>query len=270
MCQPSKLALYLVTVLIAQFSAAAEDHVTSYAPEEPLFINQPSPVGLKESDLRDLPITDPKLRVAYCFLMRAANGRPEIVDDRIKEFVAILNDLKRRGDSATPLLLDMMEKNHNTRLEDSIPTAVAQIPTIKLAPYLDYLRRMFRTRLGEISATANEIALELFFNFGTRDDVILVLESAKKRPFLAPSVKRVIDSQNRELPERVRIKVSDLGPALTSIFPTQARDGESTPTKPKQTKTSAQQPDSTVWLPVATMIVAATGLLWLMLKCRTK
>ena len=142
MFQLSNYLLLFALLVAARLSVLAEDQVVSYAPEEPLFVNQEYPTGLKADDLKTLSLDDPKLRIAYAFLIRAAMGGPKIVDDRTPEMVVALNDLKRRGDNSTPLLLDIIEKNQNTRYENLIPLVVSRIGTIKMEPYLQYLRQM--------------------------------------------------------------------------------------------------------------------------------
>ena len=198
----SKLLILLVLLTAAWFTAQAEDQVLPYAPEEPLFVNQSYPMGLKEQDLKDMAISDPQLRIAYAFLIRAAMGGPKIVDERTPEMVATLNDLKRRGDSATPLMLDIMAKNHNTRHEHLIPHIISRVGAIKMVPYLDYLRQMIRTRPDEISAAANKVTAELFLEHGTPEDVKMMQDLAKKRPFLAPSLERAFDLQRYKNPDR--------------------------------------------------------------------
>src|SRR5690606_28639721 len=109
----------------------------------------------------------------------------------------------RRGDSTTPVWLDIMEKNPNTSLERFIPRMIARIGTIKMEPYVDYLRTMFRTRRPEeIRGYACEQALAIFFVYGTSEDVQLVQELAKKRPFLAPFVQMAFEREQRRTAPR--------------------------------------------------------------------
>jgi hypothetical protein len=266
MSQHNNHWLTLFFVLCTQITLQAEDQVISYAREEPLFVNQAFPTGLKEEDLGRMQLSDPKLRIAYAFLVRAAMGGPKIVDGRTPEMVAALNDLTRRGDSATPLLLDIMAKNHNTRYEHLIPLIVARIGSIKMAPYLDYLREMIRTRPDEISAAANEVTADLFFTYGTADDVKMMQDLAKKRPFLAPSLERAFDLQRYKNPDRS--KPAQTTPELKPLQFFQPTPKTKAP-EAKPTSTPNQEPtSSTPWSIVFVLIVAAIGLLWLLLKRR--
>ncbi len=232
-----------------------------YAPEEPRLRDRSFPTGITEDDLKALPLDDLKLRVSYVYLMQAGDPRFLL---KTSEMTPILNDLKRRGDEATPLLIDIMEKNHNTSLEYLIPLVISKVGTLKMEPYLEYLRRMITSRPDEINATLNEVALKIFLEHGTEDDVEMVQDLARKRPFLAPSVERAFEF------ERWRTPVSD-DPATVSGSPSVAQPPtpkQAPETKPAPTVRSDEQTSSTSWPVVAVSILAAVGLLWLLLKGR--
>jgi hypothetical protein len=263
----------LSCLLFAHFLVLAEDQVIGYAPEEPLFVNQPYPRGLKEEELRSMLLTDPKLRIAYAFLVRSALGGSKIVDGRTPEMVAALNDLKRRGDSATPLLLDIMAKNHNTLYEHMIPLIISRIGTIKMEPYVNYLREMIKTRPDEISASANEAALTIFIEHGTEEDVKLVQDLAKKRPFLAPSVERSFQLQRWKHPAPSKplgsITATSPSPVMQTQTAKKAPETKPSSTTPLSSITPSTEPaSSTPWAVAAVSIVAGIGLLWLLLKKR--
>ena len=268
MFHSSSRSLSLFAVLSLCALVQAEDQLGSYKLEEPSLLNLEYPTGLIEEDLRNLPLTAPKLRIAYVFLIRAAMGGPKIVDDRTPEMVASLNDLKRRGDTATPLMLDIMEKNHNTSLERLIPLVIDRVGTIQMAPYVDYLRQMVKDRPDEISAAANEAALTIFLEHGTQEDVKMVQDLAKKRPFLAPSVERAFEFQRWKSPAPSRPAAPTITPASSPVVLPQA--SKLTPvTKTISSSTPSQEPtSSTSWSVVAVLIIAVIGLLWLVLKNR--
>ena len=268
MFHSSSRSLSLFAVLSLCALVQAEDQLGSYKLEEPSLLNLEYPTGLIEEDLRNLPLTAPKLRIAYVFLIRAAMGGPKIVDDRTPEMVASLNDLKRRGDTATPLMLDIMGKNHNTSLERLIPLVIDRVGTIQMAPYVDYLRQMVKDRPDEISAAANEAALTIFLEHGTQEDVKMVQDLAKKRPFLAPSVERAFKFQRWKSPAPSRPAAPTITPASSPVVLPQA--SKLTPvTKTISSSTPSQEPtSSTSWSVVAVLIIAVIGLLWLVLKNR--
>jgi hypothetical protein len=268
MSQLSKLLLLLSLIIAAPpFTVYAEDQVLPYVYDEPLLINQSYPIGLKEEDLRNMTLADPKLRIAYVFLIRTARSGPKITDERTPEMVAVLADLKRRSDSATPLLLDIMAKNHNTQYEHLIPLIISRIGTIKIGPYLDYLREMVRTRPDEISAASNEVTAELFLEHGTPEDVKMLQDLAKRRPFLAPSLERAFDLQRYKNPDRSNTTQTTPTPKpLPVVQPTAQK--KVTKAQPTASRPNEEPTSSTLWSVVAVLIVAAIGLLWLFLKGR--
>jgi hypothetical protein len=267
MFRPSNRLLPLVLLISARFTVCAEDQVLPYAPEELFLINRQYPTGLKEDDLRNLTLSDPKLRIAYAFLIGAARGGPKIVDERTPEMLATLNDLKRRGDSATPLMLDIMEKNHNTSLEDLIPLIISRIGTIKMEPYLQYLRQMVKTRPDEISAAANEVAGKLFLEHGTPEDAKMMQDLAKKRPFLATSLERAHDYQRRKHPDRSNAtETTKSATAATLPMPQPPAPKKAAEAKPSTA--SEESTSSTPWFVWTVLIMAACGLLWLLVEKR--
>jgi len=265
----NNLTPFLVFFFITDIALLAEDHVIGYAPSEPLFVNQDYPTGLKEEDLRDLPLSDPKLRIAYAFLVRAARSGLKIVDESTPEMVVALSDLKRRGDSATPLLLDIMAKNHNTRYEDLIPLLVSRIGTIKMEPYLEYFRQMVKTRSEEMSASANEAAATVFLEHGTAGDAKMLEELATKRPFLAPSLERAFEFQRWKRPDARKSADATVRPVALPIVnqqsPKKAPEFKPAPTTPDEKPTS-----SIPWSIIIVFVVAASGLVSLLLKNKRK
>lgn len=256
--------ILLSLMLQGQVLGAVGDHPIGYAPEEPFLIQNPFPSGITEGDLGGLSLDDPKLRVAYAALFRApltlvvSNYCPP-------ELSAVLKDLRKRADAATPLLLDIMNKNHNTNFEYAILQAVDEIGTIQAEPYVEYLRRMVRDRPDEICATTNEVTAKFFFDHGTADDVKMMQELAKKRPFLAPSLERAFDLQRLKHPDRSKTT----GTASSTMLPPmmQLSVTEKAPeAKPTTSVASDEPPSTTPWSVI--LVVAASGVLWWLLKRR--
>ena len=268
---PRNFRFLLALLLLIQCSAFSEDRSGGTDPLEPQFNSPESyPRELKEADLRDLPLSDPKLRVAYFWLIKTAIGWRISDDKNFPETTEILKDVRRRGDSATPLWLDMMEKNHGAWLKYSIPYNIELIGTINMEPYVDYLRKMIQTRPDEISEGACGTALGIFFEHGTEKDVEMVQKLAKKRPFLASCVESAFErEQRRRLPPLTKAPES---------IPTPTTDQTSSPPAPE--KAPMAKPDPTAlaedsspsmpWLAVKVMgIAAALGLLWFLIKRRS-
>lgn len=174
---------------------APGDQASGYAPREPALSSLQYPDWVTESLLDSLPLDDPKLRLAYAILSLnfrgAVSERPQIR--------AIRKDLQRRGDAVTPLLLDIMDKNRNTNLEHLIPE-VAHLMGFKAEPYLNYFRRMIRTRPMEVNGSAFEMVTDFFFDYGTSEDVQMMKELAARRPYLVPSLQTSYEHQSRKVP----------------------------------------------------------------------
>lgn len=175
------------------------DQVSGYAPLEPILENLAYRAVLTSAELESLSLNDLKLRVAYVWLLGGSGG-PRMANRSSSVLHATLNDLKRRGDSATPLLLDIMDKNRNTNLEHLIPLSIAENGTIKIEPYLVYLRGMIRTRPDEINGSAFEAATNIFFDHGTPEDIQMMKNLATRRPYLAESLEAALQHQKYKIP----------------------------------------------------------------------
>lgn len=266
---PHNFRFFLALLLLIPCSAFSEDRANGTDPLEPHLDTPHSyPRGLKEADLRDLPLSDPKLRVAYYWLNKSVNSTGRIIEEKVfPEMTEVMKDVRRRGDSATPLWLDMMGKNHRASMEYSIPHLLAQLGILNMEPYVDYLRNMIRTRPGEISEGACKTALGIFFEHGTEKDVKMVQELAEKRPFLASCVESAFEREQRrrlppptKAPEAITTPTSDETAAAPAKVPT---------AKPVPAALGEDSSPSTPWLVAKVISVAAVlGLLWLLIKRR--
>ena len=191
----NKLIVLVFILLSVHTEAAPRDEPDGYAPLEPALVNVRYPRGTTEAELESLSLDDPKLRIAYVALANV--GALKAANNPLPHMRAALNDLRRRGDAATPLLLDIMDKNQNTSYEHAIPDVAKAVGTIKMGPYVDYFRRMIQTRPMEINASAFESATELFFVYGTTEDLDLVKKLAVRRPYLADALERTLELMNR-------------------------------------------------------------------------
>ncbi len=275
MLQPPKLPLLLafLPLLLAflhitRCFALAEDRPFGTDPLEPQFRTPETyPRDITEDQLRDLPLSDPKLRIAYAWLIKGAHGGHEITDARFPALVEVLKDVKRRGNTATPLWLDIMSNNHGSHLEYMIPHVLERVETIEMEPYVDYFRKMLQTRGDTINALACSVALSIFFEYGTKEDVQMVQELAKRRPFLAPSVEEAFETeQRRNAPLRTKPSGLETTPA-----PDQSAEPQSPklapPTPPVPSMPTEGPASSNTWFAVtAGFIVSALGLFWFLLN----
>lgn len=263
-----KTSFRVALLFIFTFAAIAEDRHTGIGRMEPLFkVPESFPKGITEDQLKDLPLSDPKLRIAYFWLIRGARGSNEITDVRHPEVVAALRDVKKRGDSTTPLWLDIMVKNQDTALEFRIPILIGDIGTIKMGPYVDYFRKVLQTRGDSINGTLFGVALDTFFQYGNKEDVQVALDLAKKRPFLADYVQSALDTEQMRNPgPRTKPPISETSPS-----PAQTGDPRAPELASATNNAGSSHPEDTAtttpWLETAAgLIVAALGLFWFLLK----
>ena len=265
-----KLFFLVAFLMVSPFTGAQEDRAVGTDPLEPLFKTPENyPRNATEADLKHLELTDPKLRVAYFWLIKSSNAGSQITDKRTPELMEILKDIRRRGDSATPLWLDMMGKNPGSNLEWHIPHVIMRVGTIKMEPYVDYLRKMLQARPDKISGTACEVALSIFFEHGTREDVEMVRELAKKRPFLAPYVESAVAREQRRTAAPITTPaIPENSPQGAPAEKPQVPDSRLN-TKPKET---THGPESGSKLPgtvtAVSLGIAAICLFWVWRKGR--
>ena len=259
--------LLLALLFLVPFVASAKGGVTAKGQGEPL-IAEKYPSGLTENDLKDLSLTDPSLRVAYIWLMRSANPEGPIVDESQPAMVAILNDLRRRGDSATPMLLDILKKSHDSIYQDYMPGIIARVGTIKMDPYVEYLRKVIQDRPEGISPTFAGDALGIFFVYGTKEDVKMVEVLTKNGTGMAAAIKTAFEREQRRNMSPTKSANLPTTPALIPDVEPEAP--ENAPwTNPAPTKRS-EGTSTTPWSVVTVVaIAAALGLLWLLSKRRS-
>lgn len=270
MLKPHNFSPMAALLLLIPCPVFAEDYHTGVGRLEPQFkIPEGPPREITEDQLRDLPLSDPKLRVAYFWLIRGAMGSNEVTDVRHPAVLAALRDVKKRGDATTPLWLDIMAKNQDTSLEYRIPILIGQVGTIKMGPYVDYFRKMIQSRGDTVNGTLFGVAIDTFYEYGNSMDVQLALELAKKRPFLGDYVQTALDNERRRKTSP-RTTPSSTGP---SPEPAQARDSkvsEKAPTTNPVVSKHPQEPaSSATWLvTTAVLIAAGISLFWFLLKKR--
>ena len=232
------------------------------------------PRAITETELRGFELSDPKLRVAYYWVIKASKGGPEIVDNEISGLVEVVKDIRRRGDATTPLWLDIMANNKDTRFEYRIPMIIEMFGTINMKPYVDYFREMVKTRWETINGGAFSVALETFYNHGTKDDVQMVMEIVKKRPFLAPCIASATEAEERKqrslakklMPETTLAPIHALEPKAPEIA------ASTKPASPLGTQAEQQQKQpASSHIPLIVMAILSTvvlGLFWFFLKKR--
>ena len=269
MSRHRKRAVLATFLLIFPCAGSAEDRTGGTDPLEAQFNNHESyPRHITENQLGDMSLSDPKLRIAYYWLIKA--GVYDLMDNRYPPVTEVLKDVKRRGDSATPLWLDIMASNQDSALEYRIPLIIGEVGSINMAPYVDYLRKMIQTRWETISGGACRVALDTLFQYGNMEDVHLALDLAKKRPFLADYVQYAFDTEERRK-AGLRTKPSS---SKTSPAPAQTGDPRAPELAPATNHAASSHPEepisTTLWLVTAAgLIFVALGVFWFLRKGQT-
>jgi hypothetical protein len=174
-------------------------------------------------------------------------------------------DLIRRGDAATPILLALAQELAETPFESSLLGIIDTLQSVQLEPFLEYSRNLLRTRPKSSQIV---IAAGLLGRHGTDQDLLLLEQVAAARPYFAQTIRKEAKALKAHLEgeeDRAGSPATKLNPPPTpqSSLPKKAPDA--TPVAPSEEPTS-----STPWRVIVVLIVAASGLLWLVLKRRTK
>lgn len=256
-CAAAHAQLFKDVVNIENY-AEGPDHPAGYAAEERLFLGASIPSGITEGDIAKLPLDDPKLRIIYRNLVLSGF---RILKPTQPELRAALSDLRRRGDAATPLFLDIMAKNHNTDLEHFIPLIINMIGGFKMEPYVKYFREMLQKRPQEINASANETITKLFLDYGTPDDLELMKQLATKRPYLLPSLQRAMEAKgvkplDAQRSRNVEPKIISQGAPATASLPLSSATTATTERSIPQYRS--------IWF--AAVVASTIGALWWRLR----
>jgi hypothetical protein len=133
---------------------------------------------LKEEDFAKMSLDDPLLKyVCADIFTRSSLGRVGKMD---AQQVMVLADLRRRGESASPMLLKVIEENQETPIESCILGLIDELGTVRLDPFLEYARKLVRERPNSDVVAAAAILLA---KQGTKEDITLLEGLLEQRPF---------------------------------------------------------------------------------------
>lgn len=227
--------------------------------------------NLTSEQFAKLSIDDPLLRLAYADLiaselMLQIYTRSQTINYSAYPawHVAALEDMKKRGDAVTPVLLDIATKNPNSGFETGV---LCNAPYVikNVNPYLEYARDVLQTRTMEMNSSVAGSVAELLVRRGTPDDVERLRSLIKTRPYLTATIEGQL--RHAAVFQAAKDAASDakktITPSLELPAPKKATAATPTALTPSEEPTS-----STPWSVIVILIVAATGLLWLLVKKR--
>ena len=263
--------VFIVACTIAALASAAgsektKDHGLPYRPisAELRGGDRNELDGLDESAFARLSLDDVLLKRAYHRVFQSGvGGKFQNLEPGIS---AALADMRRRGDTVTPMVLKLMDENHETGIETSVLVMIPEVGSIQLGPYLDYARKVLRERTQTMSGSLAGCAAMLLASHGTKEDAELLMWVMEVRPYVAPPVTNHLDSLN------LRLGLPKTSPRRTPKD--HATTGGATSGNPQGTagKTSGLadvvQQAATHWLFWVLPVLGAAGLLSLVIKKR--
>jgi hypothetical protein len=219
--------------------------------------------GLSAEKLAKMSFDDPLLRYAYFNIFSRNIREPDTLDS---EEAVVLEDMRRRGDSITPLLLELARQNQETIYEQSLLYYIFEIGNLNLDPYLEYARTLLRERTQSMNSNLAEAASLLLANHGTKEDLDILEHVIAERPYVV-----------RGVSEKVKIFKERLGRATQATRP-MLRDKPSASVvaadsaaaraeKQSVANTSGNASTGSLMIWVIAGIVIS-GLVWLLLKMR--
>jgi hypothetical protein len=214
--------------------------------------------GITAESLAKMSFEDPLLRHAYIdvFLRYMIDSNtPE------REETVVLEDMRSRGNSITPLLLELARENQDSIFESALLDQIAQVGNIDLEPYLQYARTLLRERTQTMNFVLAQPASMLLANHGSKSDLVLLEQVIAERPFTARDVTESLEFFKRRL-ERAKQATRPLLRGDPS-----AKEAATGNVAEKSTKQSVASRDGSVptkswmiWAPFG-MIIAAI-LIW--------
>lgn len=213
-----------------------KDHPGSYREWSQDFLRfEPEQLkGLTAMNLARMPFDDRLLRYAYISVFLRNIREPDTLD--VEENL-VLEDMRKRGDSITPLLLELAGQNQETMFESALLDKIAEVGTVDLYPYLQYARILLRERTQTMNSSLAQCASMLLANHGTKQDLALLEQVIEKRSYTAPGVKKSLRVLEKRL-ERLEISRPTTRPTLKTEAPRPHFTEEVLAVKPKNQTTA--------------------------------
>ncbi|MCW1924069.1 hypothetical protein OKA05_15990 [Luteolibacter arcticus] len=225
--------------------------------------------GWSEEDFARLDVNDPQLKRAYLDLFGTVAGL--VIHPSEAHMQAALADLKKRGNLVTPMFLEVMRENPETRYELLILLHVPKIEGLDLKLYLDYSRQVLRKRSMTMNDTLASASSMLIASQGDVSDRELLEWVIETRPFVAYSVSKQLDVLNQHIPLKEetgaslpnRDPITDSATATERKGPSGEPAHESANPKAVNERTNFVKWPTALGLLTAVLAIAAAVVLWL-------
>lgn len=159
--------------------------------------------GMTAEKLGRMPLEDPLLRHAYISIFFRNLRESDTLEP---EEAVVVEDMRRRGDSITPLLLDLARQNQDSIFESALLGDIADVGKIDLDPYLEYARKLLRERIQTINYSLAASASDLLADHGSIQDMALLEHVIAERSYMARRVTDSLEVLKRRLERLERVK----------------------------------------------------------------
>ena len=184
----SFIAMGCVVMAQATVTHAADPAIPPQGLNRPLpaemCVDSRNLAGLDEKAYAKMSLDDPLLHLAWSDLLLTM---PAHYGDEPHPRAA-LADLRRRGDSATPMLLKLMYDNRDSNFESAGFGAIT-VGHLHPQPFVEYAQQMLRERTLSAKAGNALMAVMIMLDYGDKADRELVEWYTKARPYLGPAVR---------------------------------------------------------------------------------
>lgn len=222
--------------------------------------------GMTAEKLANMSLDDPLLRYAYIhtFLLNyggLANLEPA---DAL-----ILEDMRRRGESITPLLLELARQNQDSMFESRLLNRIAEVGNIDLEPYIEYARTLLQERTQTMNSSLAECASLFLANHGSEQDLALLKKVIEERSYTARGVTKSLKvfesrSHRRKLIESMEMRENKRSHNGGAEIPHNKVSAKEQAHRYRPTAPSQEAASSTPWRMILVLIVLISGLLfWL-------